>query len=80
MNKQFKEWWLIANQTLKCDQYDAYEIWQQAQKVAVPDGYVVVPKEPTEEMLKTGLDYFQTGMWHDEIYKAMIEAQEQSNE
>ena len=28
----------------------AWQAWQQAQKVAAPDGFVVVPKEPTLKM------------------------------
>ena len=50
--------------------------------VAVPEGFVLVPKEPTKEMIRMGDLTFA----HDEcvdarkVYKAMIEAQEQSHE
>lgn len=43
-----------------------------------PDGYVLVPVEPTEKMLKAGeeLEYFEGGYGStcDEFYKAMIQA------
>lgn len=52
----------------------------QAKAQAVPDGYVVVPKEPTEAMVEAGKDSSECGGWPDEIYKAMIEAQELVND
>lgn len=48
-----------------------------AKASAVPDDYVIVPKEPTEVMVKAG----QEKLWLDvsSVYKAMIEAaQDQS--
>ena len=51
--------------------------WQAAKAQAVPDGFVVVPKEPTKAMVEVGKDCSECGGWPDEIYKAMIEAQEQ---
>ncbi|MDD4852057.1 MAG: hypothetical protein PHW70_02665 [Acinetobacter towneri] len=46
---------------------------------AVPEGFVVVPKEPTEKMNKAGLQEYRKviGVGQDDIgyiYKAMIEA------
>ena len=57
-----------------------YEIWQSR----VPEGYVVVPKEPTCEMIDVGMGSFcfplDNGRFsdHDLIfaYRAMIEAVE----
>ena len=47
---------------------------------AVPEGFVLVPKEPTEAMVEAGKDSSECGGWPDEIYKAMIEAQEPAND
>ena len=57
-----------------------YEIWQ----ARVPEGYVVVPKEPTYEMIDVGIGGFcfplDNGSFsnHDLIfaYRAMLEAVE----
>lgn len=61
--------------------------WQAAKAQDVPDGFVLVPKEPTTHQV----DYCQTmkfrkgvGRSHKFedifVYKAMIEAQEQAND
>ena len=64
-------------------------VWQAAKSQAIPDGYKVVPKEPTQEMLDAfpEVEYEDTyagvcSMLIDNQtlkigYKAMIEAQEQ---
>lgn len=57
------------------------EAWQ-AKAQAVPEGFVLVPKEPTEKMNKAGLQEYRKviGVGQDDIgyiYKAMIEAQGQ---
>ena len=61
--------------------------WQAAKAQAVPEGFVLVPKEPTPKMIDSTWDYFEDieGMSHNKrnefIYKAMIdEAQEQAND
>ena len=54
--------------------------WQAAKAQAVPDGFVLVPKEPTQEMLIAGRDMVTFGCGYDDVYKAMIEAQEQAND
>lgn len=43
---------------------------------AVPEGFVLVPKEPTEAMYIAGTDKRQSGGNTADVYKAMIEAQE----
>ena len=63
----------------------AWEMWssgQAAKAQAVPEGFVLVPKEPTEEMIRMGDLAFAYDECVDarKIYKAMIEAQEQSHE
>ena len=66
-----------------------FNVWQAAKAQAVPDGFVVVPKEPTKEMLDAGMGNFDfpldNGRFsnHDLIfaYSAMIAAaQEQAND
>ena len=62
-----------------------WEAWQAAKAQAVPEGFVLMPKESTEKMNKAGLQEYRKviGVGQDDIgyiYKAMIEAQEQSHE
>lgn len=58
----------------------------QAKAKAVPDGFVVVPKEPTREIYRTFYDAFNsanagnTAQCFKVAYKAMIEAVEQAND
>lgn len=47
---------------------------------AVSEGFVVVPMEPTEAMYIAGIDKRQSGGNTADVYKAMIEAQEQSHD
>lgn len=59
------------------DNQDIYELHHAWQASANREGFVLVPKEPTVEICKqlsSNLDNAKL------IYKAMIEAQEQSNE
>ena len=59
--------------------YDfANAIEREVKAQAVPDGFVVVPKEPTNKMLDAGYEdsYDAKGFEIPLIYKAMIEAQE----
>ena len=53
---------------------NAWELWQAAQAQAVPEGFVLVPKEPTEAMYIAGTDKRQSGGNTADVYKAMIEA------
>ncbi|WP_375581527.1 hypothetical protein [Acinetobacter baumannii] len=48
---------------------------EKAKAQAVPDGYVLVPKEPTEVMERAGFDK-GAGFLANSIYKAMVEASE----
>ena len=62
-----------------------WDCWLAAKAQAVPEGFVLMPKEPTEKMNKAGLQEYRKviGVGQDDIgyiYKAMIEAQEQSHE
>ena len=49
--------------------------WQADKAQAVPEGFVLVPKEPTLEMCHRGRNTRSFKV--QDIYKAMIEAQEQ---
>ena len=62
----------------------AWEMWSSAKHSvkaqAVPEGFVLVPKEPTEAMYIAGTDKRQSGGNTADVYKAMIEAQEPAND
>ena len=66
-----------------------WKTWQVAKKQAIPEGFVLVSKEPSTELVNHGHDVFlghfneggQTGgrsLYF--AYKAMIEAQEPTND
>lgn len=58
-----------------------FTAWQAAKAKAVPDGYKVVPKEPTKAMLIAADNCEIDGkVTAHNIYKAMIEAQEPLND
>lgn len=65
-----------------------WSMWQEAKAQAVPEGFVLVPKEPTQELLNKMQDFFvgafENGLTGGQsihcAYKAMIEAQEQTND
>lgn len=70
-----------GNMDLNAYVYDfANAIEQAAKAQAVPEGFVLVPKEPTEAMYIAGTDKRQSGGNTADVYKAMIEAQEPANE
>ena len=58
--------------------------WQAAKAQAIPDGFVLVPKEPTEEMLIKGnrLALADKGYRYDatSIWETMLEAARGGNE
>ncbi len=57
-----------------------WKAWREAKAQAVPEGFVVVPREPTDKMIADGnyANMMQDGEYFDSgvIYKAMLEAQE----
>ena len=60
---------------------DSLRIWQAAKAKAVPDGYMVVHEEPTEEMRINGAFAWCRNEGVHDIYKAMLEAvQENTND
>ena len=66
----------------------AWQAWQAAKAKAIPEGFVLVPKEPTQELLNKMQDFFvgafENGLTGGQsihcAYIAMIEAQEQAND
>lgn len=68
-----------------------WSFWNKAKAQAVPEGCVVVPREPTKEMLKAGIHNYlhqdsikekdgSTSISFKFIYQAMIEASESGAE
>lgn len=65
----------------KCNELNfGWSMWQKAKAQAVPEGYVVVPKVPTQAMLEAGSDANECGAWPSEIFTAMVEASESGAE
>ena len=59
----------------------AFAGWRAAKAQAVPEGFVVVPKEPTEEMVDAGVSESDVDWKRLRFaYIAMIEAQEQAHD
>ena len=66
--------------------FEAGAAWQASKDQTIPNGFVAVPKEPTQELLNKMQDYFvgafENGLTGGQsvhcAYIAMIEAQEQS--
>lgn len=66
MREEFEKWCKSIGFTLRISQshgdymlgYGAeqWSAWQAAHKAAVPDGYCVVPIEPTRDMVASGND------------------------
>ncbi|MEG2269366.1 MAG: hypothetical protein RSC68_34210 [Acinetobacter sp.] len=54
-----------------------WKLWQAATAQRVPEGFVLVPKEPTEEMLSAGYESKEKTNNLKINYRAMVEAQEQ---
>ncbi|MDQ9019876.1 hypothetical protein RFI02_02020 [Acinetobacter sichuanensis] len=96
--KAFENWWeaLHNGRQIACDYVEednSYSVgyanaqwvaWQAAK--AVPEGFVLVPREPTDEMIEAFSDGYMDSLSVDfkgasrDGYKAMIEAQEQGHE
>lgn len=98
----FEQWWDDEGQYHRAGGDDycktfAWEAWIFAKNQAIPDGFVVVPKEPNLEFkdrLRSYLDNLWMGEWGcdwdgficvngidpNEIWRFMIEAQEQTHD
>ncbi|BAP65764.1 hypothetical protein J6I82_05050 [Acinetobacter baumannii] len=51
---------------------EKWELWQKAKAQAVPEGYVVVPREPTQKMINESQGLCQP----QDVYKAMLRLSE----
>ena len=84
-NKEFDDWFKsempntykgVGKEKLESFVYDtAMAAWQ----ARVPEGYVVVPVEPTERMLDSAYSSISDNLHYadlENIYKAMLEAAE----
>ena len=67
----------------------AWDAWQAAKSIAVPDGYCIVPKEPTRKIREAmymaqhyHMSVINPDEWDavDKSYKAMIEAAQEQNQ
>ena len=71
-----------GNMDLHSYVYEFANAIEQAVKAqAVPEGFVLVPKEPTEKMIDAGHDFCKNNIVTPSgFYKAVIEAQEPTND
>ena len=81
-NQQLLEWSEKGGFYFASSVEDLWEAWQAAKAQAVPDGYCVVPKEPTPKM---SIAYQKNAIAPVSSlsisgYKAMIEAREPTND
>ena len=61
----------------------SWEAWQAARAQAVPNGFVLVPTEPTERMLDSAYSSISDNLHYadlENIYKAMIAAAQEKKE
>ena len=60
-----------------------WKAWREAKSQTVPEGFVLVPRVATKQMVNAGYEahdgFFTNGQVQD-VYQAMIEAQEPTND
>lgn len=66
MNSRWDAW-------LRCAKHRDSEL-EKAKSQAVPEGYIVVPKEPTREMIKAVVDEATRSPHLVDFYKVMVKA------
>ncbi|EMO7795389.1 hypothetical protein ACB462_002640 [Klebsiella pneumoniae] len=78
---KFEEWLAQQDDVIEvecgCVTTEAFYHWMRVayeagNSPAIPDGYVMVPKEPTEEMLQAS--YREASVYSPTAYRAMIAA------
>lgn len=63
--------------------HEAYLMWRAAKTQTVPEGFILMPKVPTERMVNAtrgkheGAPYLPYSIYESFVEQAMIEAQEQ---
>jgi hypothetical protein len=69
-----KVWWM------KTQAHQLWQMWQASKVAVIPEGFVLVPKEPTDEMIKAGYEYCEpNGILLHSFYTAMLKACEGEN-
>lgn len=83
-SEQEEELELLVAKAMKLGELYERKKWQAAKAQAVPEGFVLVPKEPTLLMQRAGsAEAIKPNLGiasMRDIYKAMIEAQEPAND
>ncbi|MDQ8951979.1 hypothetical protein RFH42_03295 [Acinetobacter rudis] len=74
---------IYSHFSAQCERELQFKTWLAAKAQAVPEGFVLVPKEPTEKMMINALAVIATGIGKDhidveiiKIWQKMIEAAE----
>lgn len=60
--KEFKQWWVAAKNTLKCDEYDAIEIWLAPKSISQTDVLKALTKEYhelSESYVRQGINLYK---------------------
>lgn len=82
--EQEEELEMLVAKAMKLGELYERKKWQAAKAQAVPEGFVLVPKEPTSEVLKAiSAEIIKPNngrIFLAKVYKAMIEAQEPAND
>ncbi|WP_180111362.1 hypothetical protein [Acinetobacter sp. YH12136] len=79
--EQEEELEMLVAKAMKLGELYERKKWQAAKAQAIPDGFVVVPKEPTPKMIDAADNCAIDGkVTANIIYKAMLEAQEPAND
>ena len=79
MSEQDKfEAWVSTQDTIyEEEHWIAWKAWQASKKEAVPEGHVLLPRQPSDAILRELSSNKMNGRM---IYKAMIESQEKESE
>lgn len=82
LNDEIQNYW--EKHLLKVQIKELKAELEKTKAQAVPEGYIVVPRVPTEKMLIAGCSSISYGMTNEKnserIYKAMVEASESGAE
>lgn len=80
-DKDFEKAWQENRHIWESTKNLAKAMFYAGQAKAIPDGFVVVPKEPTPKMIDAADNCAIVGkVTANIVYKAMIEAHEQAND
>lgn len=77
-NKNNKVWWM------KTQAYQLWKFWKKAKSQTAPEGFVLLPKEPTQDLFRTFYNAFNaceggnTAQHFKAGYRAMVKMEEQN--